>query len=287
MMVPTKKLKNGFAMPILGFGTWRLGGGTDRDPQNDDAADIQAIKNAIDLGIQHIDTAELYADGYTETLIGQAIKDYDRNNLFLTSKVWETHLGYDDLLDAAKNSLKQLETSYLDLYLTHRYNSQIKETMRAMDTLVDEGLVKHIGVSNYTVVQMQEAQSYAKHKLVTNQVHYNLKIREAEKKGILTYCQENDMLLTAFRPLQKVMLVNAPILTEIAEKYHKTPTQIGLNWLISQDNVVAIFKASQREHIQENLGAIGWAMDKEDIEKLRSDFPQQLDISDTVPLGDF
>ncbi len=285
MTIPTKKLKNGFEMPVFGLGTWLLGGTTIHNPDNDDAKDIQTIKNAINNGVTHIDTAELYADGYAETLVGHAIKDYNRTNLFLTSKVWETHLGYDDLINAAKASLARLQTNYLDLYLTHRFSTAIKDTMRAMDKLVEDGLVKYIGVSNYTVVQMQEAQSYTKNKLVTNQLHYNLKIREVEKKGILKYCQENDVLLTAWRPLQKGMVLNAPILMEMAEKYHKTSAQIALNWLIAQDNVVVISKAANPEHLKDSLGAIGWVMDKDDIEKLRNEFPDQQALSDAVPLS--
>lgn len=227
----------------------------------------------------------MYADGYAEILVGRAIKDHDRKSLFLASKVWETHLGYDDLINAAKASINRLQTTYLDLYLTHRFNgSIIKETMRAMDTLVEEGLVGHIGVSNYTVPQMQEAQSYTKNKLVTNQLHYNLKIREVKRKGILTYCQENDILLTAWRPLQQSMLLDASILVEMAEKYHKTPAQIALNWLVSQDNVVTISKTRSVEHLKENLDAVGWNMKDEDIEKLRREFPDQQDVSNSVTL---
>src|SRR5207253_1559656 len=116
-------------------------------------ADIAAIKEAIELGVTHFDTAEMYADGYSETLLGMAIKDYDRSKLFLVSKVYPTHLAYDDVLKSAKASLQRLGTSYLDLYLTHGWTNTvpIKETMRAMDALVEEGLAKHIGICNYNV----------------------------------------------------------------------------------------------------------------------------------------
>ena len=107
-MIPVKTLGNGFAMPVFGLGTWRMGGVLERDLDNDDKADIEAIKRAIDNGITHIDTAEIYADGHTETLMGQAIKNYKREDLFLVSKVKVTNLKYDDLINSAKNSLKRL-----------------------------------------------------------------------------------------------------------------------------------------------------------------------------------
>ena len=150
MTLPTKKLKNGFSMPVYGLGTWQMGGRENYNPENDDQADITAIKTAIDLGVTHIDTAEMYAEGYSETLVGRAIKTYDRSKLFLVSKVWPTHLRYDDVITSAKASLKRLQTTYLDLYLIHMPNPQIpiKETMRAMDALIEERLVKNIGMKN-------------------------------------------------------------------------------------------------------------------------------------------
>lgn len=139
MVIPTKKLKNGFEMLVYGLGTWQMGGKATRDPNNNDEADIKAIQTAITLGITHIDTAESYANGYAETLIGKAIQKYDRSQLFLVSKALVDHLGYDDLMYAAKESIKRLKTTYLDVYLAHQYSLSIpvKETMRAMDTLRD------------------------------------------------------------------------------------------------------------------------------------------------------
>ncbi len=288
MQIPTKKLKSGFEMPVYGMGTWKMGGAFSRDPNNDDAADIQAIQTAIDLGITHIDTAEKYADGYSETLLGKAIKNFPREKLFLVSKVAGTHLNYDDLIASAKKSLGRLQTSYLDLYLIHtpNFTIPIKETMRAMDTLKEEGLIKNIGLSNFTVEEMQEAQSHTKNKIVATQMHLNLKYREAEKRGVLDYCQKNDVMFIAWRPLQKGMLLDQSntILKDLCQKYNKTPSQIALNWLISQDNVVTLSKTRSATHLKENLGAVGWTLEKDDIKKLRNEFPDQEAVSDAVPL---
>jgi diketogulonate reductase-like aldo/keto reductase len=290
MIIPTKKLKNGFEMPVYGLGTWQMGGLLKRDLNNNDAADIHAIEAAIDMGITHLDTAEIYAEGYAEILLGKAILKYDRSRLFLASKVYtQIHAKYDDVINACRNSLKRLGTSYLDLYLTHRRNPSdvsYKETMRAMDELIDEGLVKNIGFCNYRLSDIKEAQSYAKHKLVAAQMHYNLQIREIEHKEILNYCQENDIMLIAWRPIQKGALVNNPpkIMQKMMEKYNKTASQVAINWLISQENVVTLSKTRSVNHLRDNLGALEWGMEKEDVEELRKNYPDQQKISDSVPL---
>jgi len=288
MQLPTKKLKSGFELPVYGLGTWQMGGRAERNPENNDEADIQAIKAAIDLGVTYLDTAESYANGYSEVLLGKAIKDYDREKLLIVSKVSLEHLGFDDLINSCRNSLKNLDTPYLDLYLVHMYNPQIplKESIRAMEVLLEEGLIKNIGVSNFNVERMEEAQSLTKHKIVANQIHLNLKYRESERKGVLKYCQENDVMFIAWRPTQKgILLENVPsILQDMADKYQKTPAQVAINWLISQDHVTTLAKTTNIEHLKENLGAIGWEMEAGDIEKLRTEFPGQEDISDAVPI---
>ena len=288
MKIPTKKLRNGFEMPVFGLGTWQMGGRETRNPQNDDKKDIAAIQEAVALGITHIDTAESYAEGYAETLIGQALKGYDRSKLFLVSKIHRDHLGHDDVFRSYEASLKRLQTTYLDLYLIHAPNDTIpiKETLRAMDKLVQDGLVKNIGVSNFRTVRLKEAQAYTRNKLVVNQVYYNLVIREPEREGLLNYCQHNDVLLEAYRPLEKGMLLVQPtaILQKLAKKYQKTPAQIAINWLISQKNVITISKTSTVKHLKENLNAISWQMEDEDIEYLRKNFPNQKEKSEALPL---
>lgn len=288
MKIPTKKLKTGFEMPVFGMGTWKMGGDTSYDSKNDDEADIKAIKTAIEMGIMHIDTAEMYAEGHAERFVGQAIKGFNRSKLFICSKVSPENLRYDDLIKACKQSLERLQTDYLDLYLIHSPNPKIpiKETIKAMDFLLERGLIKNIGVSNFTAERLREAQSHTKNKIVANQLHLNLIFREAERKGLLDYCQKNDIMFIAWRPVQYGILAKKgiKILDEVCEKYNKTPAQIAINWLISQPNVVTLSKMRNTEHIREDLGAIGWQMDKEDIEKLRSDFPNQEDVSNVVPL---
>lgn len=283
MKIPVKKLKNGFEMPVYGLGTWQMGGRHERDIQNDDKADIKAIQSAIELGITHIDTAEAYAGGYAETLISKAIKGYDRTKLLLASKVLPENLRKKDVIRSAKASLLRLKTDYLDLYLIHRFNPAIplEETMEAMGWLVDQGLVHNIGVCNFNQLQFQAAQDLTRHKLVVNQIHYNLIYREAEQKGLIDYCQSNDIFLMAWRPLEYGILAGGEeaFLKNLSKKYLKTPSQIAINWLISKPNIITLAKTSNVEHLKENLGGMGWTMEKEDYRLLDKDFPGQQNSS--------
>jgi diketogulonate reductase-like aldo/keto reductase len=288
MTIPDKKLLNGFTIPEYGLGTWQMGGRKERDLANDDQQDIQGIKNAIEAGITHIDTAEIYADGYTETLIAQALKEYDRSKLFIVSKVQVAHLSYDDIIQSCQRSLERLGLSHLDMYLLHRYNPELplRDSIRALDELKSRGLIRNIGVANFGIEHLEEAQSYTKNKIVCDQVHYNLQFREPETSGLLEYCQKNDVMLIAWRPLGKgTILSKTPLIIQaICEKYQKTPAQIALNWLISQKNVVTLSKTRSKEHLLENLGAVGWHMDQNDIEKIRAEYPNQESVSDVIPL---
>ncbi len=283
-----KTLKCGFSMPAIGLGTWLMGGREKRDPADNGKSSVEALVTGLNLGFWHIDTAEMYADGFSEEIVGDAISGFSRSSLFLTSKVWKTHLHYDDVLRAAEGSLKRLKTDYLDLYLIHQVDTSvpIRETMRALNRLVDEKLIRNIGVSNFAVERFQHAQGWADSKVVANQVHYNLKVREAEKSGMLKFCQENDVMLIAWRPLQKgILLKETPdSLREIAEQYGLTANQTALSWLTSQKNVVTISMSHNPSHMAENLKAAEFTLPEEAVEKLRRDFPGQQDISEAVPL---
>jgi len=288
MSIGEKKLQCGFKMPLFGLGTWMMGGDFKRDPDNDGQADIASLICGMEHGLTHIDTAEMYAEGFSEEISGQAIKGHIRDNLFITSKVWSDDLSYDGVLRAAENSLKRLGTNYLDLYLVHKPNDRfpMTETMKALDRLADEGIIKNIGVSNFSLERFKRAQQICGHKIVANQVHYNLVNREPEKE-LLGFCQQNDVMLIAWRPLQKGTIIDVeyPFFDELCSKYHKTRAQIALNWLLSQDNVTIISTMRSTCHIEENLAALNWNMSDEDIEILACGFPGQEQVSATVPLS--
>lgn len=294
MEIPNKKLNSGFEMPAFGMGTWQMGGKDEKNPANDDQGDVAAIKAAIDLGITHLDTAEVYAGGHAEALLGKAIKLYDRSKLFIASKVYAGHMHHDDLIAACKGSLKRVGIDYFDMYYLHRYpgDELLAETLSAMEELAEKGLIRHIAISNFTLDHTRAAVKICKKPIAATQVHYSLKFREPEKQGLIKFCQENSIMIVAWRPLgfgplkrgqvrpEEIELVNL-----LAKKYGKTPAQIALNWLLSQENVVTLTKTSNIGHLMENLGAVEWQMEKDDVENLRKNFPDQQYISDTVPLG--
>lgn len=276
-MMEKKELSNGLNLPAVGLGTWLMGGAREADYSKDKET-VEIIRQAIKLGYTHLDTAEMYGAGHCEELIGKAIQGMDRQKLVITSKVHASNLRYDDVLHAAKESLKRLQTPYIDLYLIHFPNPTIplEETMKAFDELIDQGLVKYIGVSNFTLEELQKAQSCAKNPIVANQIEYSLLTRnkgryadncDMEKKTI-PYCQENDILVVAERPIERGMILQHPLLLQLSEKYHKTPAQIAINWLIGQKNVVAIPKSANLNHLQENIGALGWDLDEKDRTRL-------------------
>ncbi len=273
----SKTLVGDVKIPILGIGTWGMGGKYERNTTHD-KEEILAIRTAVKLGMTHIDTAEVYGKGHAEELVAEAIQGFDRKKLFIVTKVSQEHLRHDDVIFAAKASLKRLKTNYIDLYLIHGPNLSIplKETMKAMDHLVENKLVRFIGVSNFSVKEMKEAQSHSKNKIVANQIEYNLLVRNKGmwttnmESEIIPYCQKNNIMVIAYRPIAKGELAKPgfEVLDKLSKKYKKTQAQIAINWLISKKNVITIPKSTHIEHLKENLGAIGWKMDFEDIKKL-------------------
>lgn len=270
-----KELVKGVRIPVLGLGTWGIGGRGSPDASRD-KTEVSVLRAGIEMGVTHIDTAEMYGAGHCEEVVGEAIKPYERGDLFITSKVWSNHLRYTDLLASMEESLRRLRLDYVDLYLIHWPNPAVplQETMRALEHCAAEGQTCFIGVSNFSSSLLAEAQSYMKdHRLVADQVEYSL-MEQRPRRDQLSYCQENDVTLIAYTPLAKGRLAEHghAILDEMAQKYGKTPAQVSLNWLISQDKVIAIPKASNIKHLRDNLGAVGWRLGQEDFERLTGAF---------------
>jgi len=289
MIIEKKKLKNGFELPVFGFGTWSMGGRDKKNPENDDKADIHAIRSAIELGVTHIDTSAWYAEGHCEEIVGEAIKYYERSEIIITTKVPPMNLHYKDIIDSAKKSLLRLGTEYIDIYVIHNPNPHIdiRESMEAFDYLADKKLIRYIGLSNFNVEQFTEAQKNTNNLIVCNHLHYNLKHRGPLSDGSIEYAQKNDVMIVAWRPTQKGLFGNNDIgiLNELSRKYEKTPIQIAINWLISQKNVVTIPKSRNIEHLKENLGALGWKMEESDIEILKNEFPDTVDTVENTTLA--
>ncbi|MEM1654989.1 MAG: aldo/keto reductase [Nitrososphaerota archaeon] len=271
--------KTGEKIAAIGLGTWGIGGGMSPDYSADKQA-IEAIQYAIELGMNHIDTAEIYGGGHSEELVGEAIKKFRRDEVFIASKVWHTNLKYDDVLRACERSLKRLQTSHIDLYYIHWPNPLIplSETMRALERLHDEGRIRYIGVSNFSASLIEEARSYLSHAdIVANQVEYSLYERSIER-DLIPYCYEKGITVVAYSPLGQGKLYRelsssrpskrVRVLREVAERYSKTPIQVALNWVIWREHVITIPKSIRKEHLEENAGAAGWRLDEMDYKFL-------------------
>ena len=260
--------KTGRQIPALGLGTWGIGGFETPDYSKDEEY-VQILEKAIEMGFTHIDTAEYYAAGHTEEIVGKAMKKFNRSDLFIVSKVWPNHLRERELLSSLENSLRRLQTNYIDLYLIHWPNPDIplEETFTAMARAVDEGLIKYVGVSNFDRKLLEEAISKSKVPIVCDQVLYNVEERGPEKDGLLNFCQKEGITLTAYSPLNRGILSMKVKneLEKISKKYGATIFQIMLAWLISKNKVVAIPKAGKIEHLRENLKALDLRLSEEEI----------------------
>ena len=266
-------------IPVLGLGTWGIGGFSSRNVAGDDD-DIQALTFGLDLGMQLVDTAEMYASGHSEEVVARAIENR-RESVFLATKVSPEHFSSEGVLKACDRSLKRLRTEYVDLYQAHWPNPRIpiSETMKAMERLVREGKVRFIGVSNFSVEQTQEArEALSTVDVVSNQVEYSLLDRAIESE-LLPYAEQEQITIIAYSPLARGRIAKGSsresqwsTIDKIATKYEKTRNQIALNWLITRQQVIAIPKSANLPHLKENLGGQGWKMQNEDYDLLNQTF---------------
>lgn len=276
--------RTGWKVPALGQGTWGIGGLYGRDDSKD-AESIAALKLGIELGMTLIDTAEAYGAGHSEEIVGRVIADA-KVEVFVATKVSPEHLSYESVIRSAKASLSRLNVKTIDLYQIHWPNPRIpiKETMRAMERLVKDGLVRFIGVSNFSVSEMEEAMSsLAKEEIVSNQVEYSLLERGIEH-DLIPFCEREKITVIAYSPLARGKLSEPEIhlgrreanaLRTLADKYGKTPSQIALNWVIRRPSVIAIPKAVRLEHVKENAGSADWSMSLEDYGELSRAFSRR------------
>ncbi len=263
-----KQLGNTDVMvPEIGLGTWKYRGG------------VEPLRRGIELGAYLIDTAEIYR---TENVVGQAIQGI-RERIFVATKVSGDHLRSGAVLRAADASLRLLGTEVIDLYQIHWPNARvpIKETMQAMETLVDRGQVRYIGVSNFSLRELRAAQEVmTKYPIVANQVLYNLNRREIER-DLLPYCQEHNITILAYTPLDDGRLATSArfrrsqstrVLEQVAADVQKTLAQVALNWCTARPNVIAIPKSDRVERTVENCQASGWRLTPAQVQKLDEAF---------------
>jgi diketogulonate reductase-like aldo/keto reductase len=277
-----KNLTSTVQLPAIGLGTWEMGGREEPDTRKNPVY-IEAIQVAISHGLTHIDTAAYYGNGQSEILVGEAIKAFERSNVFITTKVWHTQLRKNDLLTSAYKSLERLKTNYIDLFLIHSPNPAVPhaESMEALNLLVEQKLINHIGVSNYSVPELQDAMKYTSVPIVANQIEYSL---NARNKGLYTqnmeteiipFCTTHNIMVVAWRPLGKGALLQSQtneLLAVMAKKYSKTPAQIALNWVANKPGIITIPKATTKKHILENAQAVDWFLSEPDIQLLEQEY---------------
>lgn len=259
-------------LPKIGFGAWTIGGDTSPDPSLDSAS-MTSLRAALEIGYTHFDTAEYYAAGHSEELIGRAIRETKtpRENVFITTKVSPEHLKYDDVLRSCENSLRHLNTDYVDHYLIHwpgGMGTNYENAFRALNKLVRDGKVRHLGVSNFKMKLLKQAQELSETPILTNQIPYRLPDKTYVENGVIEYCQQNDILITAYSPVKfRNLNVNKPIKT-IAEAHSATPFQIALAWLVAQPRVITIPMSFNPQHIRENFEAADIELTEEEIRTL-------------------
>jgi diketogulonate reductase-like aldo/keto reductase len=250
----------GVPVSVVGQGTWRMG-----ESAREAKREIAALRLGIELGMTHIDTAEMYGDGGAERVVAQAIRGR-RDRVFLATKVLPEHASYEGTIAACERSLKRLATDHVDLYLLHWWTGRhpIAETMRAMRTLVRRGLVRFVGVSNLDVPEMAEARRALEDvPLACNQVLYHLRDRAIEQ-DVLPWCARRRVAVVGYTPLARGGFRKAAV-ERVARKHGRTPRQVVLNFLTRRPALFTIPKASRPEHVRENAGALDFALDRGDV----------------------
>ena len=235
------------------------------------AAKVGAIKTGLEAGMTLVDTAEIYG---SESIVAEAVRQRKRDEVFLATKVWSNHLHRDALVRSFGKSLRRLGTSYIDLYQVHFPNGRVPigETMGAMEELVREGKLMHVGVSNFDLRQLEEARSaLPRTELSSVQLDYSLIHRDVER-DILPYCDREGIALLAYYPVGHGKLTSDPRLDGVCSRRGKTRSQVALRWLAEKSNVFPIPRASNYEHVSENVGASGWELDDSDGVELRMNF---------------
>jgi len=245
-------------IPKIGFGTWTIGGNSVPNPTDDERSEL-ALRSALEIGYRHFDTAEGYAGGHAEEILGKVVREMrvPREHLFITSKVAPDHLHSEDVLRSCENSLRRLRMEYLDLYLIHwpRSGMNLTETFQALNQLVQVGKVRWLGVSNFNLKLLKLAVALSETPLLTNQVPYCLPDPTYVKNGVLDYCQQNDILLTAYSPLKHRYVAGNQVLKSIAQSRGVSTHQIALAWLTTQARVISIPMSFNPQHQAENFKA--------------------------------
>lgn len=272
----TLRLPSGQPIPVLGLGTWRMGENARHRQQ-----EVAALRHGLELGMNLIDTAEMYAEGGAETVIAEAIADR-RDSVFLVSKVYPHNATRTGTIAACDRSLRRLKTDYLDLYLLHwRGTVPLAETFAALQQLQQSGKIRAYGVSNFDVEDLEETMQVAGGAAIaTNQILYNL-TRRAVERSLLPWCRAHHIPVMAYSPVEQGRLLKQAALQRLAERRGLTPAQLAIAWLLHQEQVIVIPKASSLAHVEQNAAALKIRLSAEELAELEAAFPAP---ADAIPL---
>ena len=263
-------LPGGETIPVLGQGTWRMGEDKSKRP-----SEVAALRTGIDLGMNLIDTAEMYADGGAERVVGEAIAGR-RDQVFVVTKFYPQNATRERMAAACDRSLRRLNTEQIDLYLLHwRGEVPLRETLAGFEDLLEAKKIRYAGVSNFDVDDMEELARIkgGLERLVTNQVLYNLERRGIEW-DLVPWMRKRRRPIIAYSPVEEGLLTHPhPLLKRVAERHDATPAQVALAWVIRDDGVIAIPKAADPKHVRENRGAADIKLTKRDLDELDESFP--------------
>lgn len=254
-------------LPLIGQGTWKMG--ESKASKSDEAA---ALQRGLDYGMNLIDTAEMYAEGGAEEVVGEAIAGR-RDEVFLVSKVLPQNASRKGTVEACERSLQRMKTDVIDLYLLHWPGDHpLTDTIAAFQELRDAGKIRYWGVSNFRMADLRECERIAQGENVTNQVLYNLQRRGIEH-DMRDWCRSNGVLIMAYSPLDQMRLKHRKELKEAAARHDVTPEQIALAWCIRRKGFITIPKSSNHDRIKQNAAAAEIQLDDQDLEDLNKAYP--------------
>lgn len=273
--------KSGKSLFPIGIGTWNIGGTFSPDStakykgakpvyKNDDE-EVAAIRYSISKGQNHIDCAELYGAFHTDEVVGKALVGLDRSDLFIGDKLWRTSLEKGLVRPTVERMLKKLGTDYLDVLYIHAPWNDVRwhEAIPQIDELIDEGIVRSFGVSNFMIDDMKQAQSIANHPIAVNQMNYNVLYKDEVAPELKAFCHDNTIQIVAYQPLKRREISSNEVIQGIADSHNATAAQVALAWLLAQ-GALPIPKAISKEHIDENVSAVDIRLSEEDLMRLDS-----------------
>ncbi len=273
------KTKSGKSLFPIGIGTWNIGGTFAADPgakykgaepnYENEPAEIEAIRYSISKGQNHIDCAELYGAFHTDEVVGKAIAGLKREDLYIADKLWKTSVGKGLVRATVEQMLKRLGTDYLDMLYIHAPWDEVnwQEAIPQIDELIDEGIVRNFGVSNFTIADMEQTRQIAKHPIVANQMNYNVLYKDEVSQEFQDYCRENNIQIVAYQPVKRQEVLDSEVIQGIATAHYATAAQVALAWLLAQD-ALPIPKAINKSHIDENIMATDIKLSAQDLELL-------------------